>query len=181
MSPAPDPPDYAVRTTRRKFRRIKLGLFLSSFAACLGVTLIGLAAAFALSLFDALLTNGAFNARTGFLQGVQMATMAAMFNFILFFITVPAAWLAMGLSIGRFPHRGISARAPYLRWAAIWGAILVGATTGFFGLVSGPLAALGALLTGVMIGALAGLICGALFHAIVKPAEQLREADISVF
>jgi hypothetical protein len=103
-------------------------------------------------------------------------------NFFLFLITVPAAWTALGLSIGRMPHRGIAARRPYLRWGAIWGTILVGVTTGFFGFVGGGLATcLGAFLSGASVGALAGVGCGFLFYIIVRPDEQLRHVDISVF
>ena len=182
--PVPDqPPLYAAGQGPNRIRHVKLALFLSSLAACLSVTLLGLlGTAFVylvMSLFGVqhfYQLNGAFG--KGAVLGVQMAT----YNFILFFITVPAAWLAMGLSIGRFPHRGIVQRAPYLRWAAIWGTLLVGGTTGLFGtLISGPLGGFAALLTGGMIGAVAGLLCGLLFLAIVKPAEQLHQADISVF
>ena len=35
--------------------------------------------------------------------------------------------------------------------------------------------------TGILIGTLAGMICGLLFFAIVRPAEQLLDADVSVF
>lgn len=168
---------------RRKIRRVKLGLLLASLAACLGVTLIGVAANAILQLIAELAGfRRQMENATGLAGGAYVAIQLAIFNFILFVITVPAAWIAMGLSIGRFPHRGIAARMPYLRWAGIWGAILVGGTTAGLGtLIAGPLAGAGALVTGALIGTLAGLLCGLLFHAIVKPAEQLHDADISVF
>ena len=175
--------DYRALSKDRKIRRVKLGLLLSSLAACLGVTLIGLFLTFVFGVLEGIgmLPTMFDRPNSGFLFGIQMAAMMSLFNFILFFVTVPAAWLAMGLSIGRFPHQGIAARAPYLRWASIWGALLVGGTTGGFGVTASLLTGLGAVLTGACIGALAGLGCGLLFLAIVKPAQQLHEADISVF
>ena len=175
--------DYRALSKDRKIRRVKLGLLLSSLAACLGVTLIGLFLTFVFGVLEGIgmLPTMFDRPNSGFLFGIQMAAMMSLFNFILFFVTVPAAWLAMGLSIGRFPHQGIAARAPYLRWASIWGALLVGGTTGGFGVTASLLTGLGAALTGACIGALAGLVCGLLFLAIVKPAQQLHEADISVF
>jgi len=177
------PADYRALGPNRKIRRVKLGLLLSSLAACLGVTLIGLFLTFVFGLLEGagLLPTMFDRPNSGFVMGIQMAAMMSLFNFILFFVTVPTAWLAMGLSIGRFPHQGISARAPYLRWASIWGALLVGGTTGGFGITASLLTGLGAALTGACIGALAGLLCGLLFLAIVRPAEQLHQADISVF
>ncbi|RCL88523.1 hypothetical protein [Hyphomonas sp.] len=175
--------DYRALSKDRKIRRVKLGLLLSSLAACLGVTLIGLFLTFVFGVLEGIgmLPTMFDRPNSGFLFGIQMAAMMSLFNFILFFVTVPAAWLAMGLSIGRFPHQGIAARAPYLRWASIWGALLVGGTTGGFGVTASLLTGLGAALTGACIGALAGLVCGLLFLTIVKPAQQLHEADISVF
>jgi hypothetical protein len=181
--PSALPVDYRALGNHRKIRRVKLGLLLSSLAACLGVTLIGLILTFVLGVLEGIgmLPTMFDRPNSGFVVGVQMAAMMSLFNFILFLVTVPAAWLAMGLSIGRFPHQGIAARAPYLRWASIWGALLVGGTTGGFGVTASLLTGLGAALTGACIGALAGFVCGLLFLAIVKPAQQLHEADISVF
>jgi hypothetical protein len=181
--PSALPADYRALGPDRKIHRVKLGLFLASLAACFGVTLIGLVLTFVFGLLEGVVgvTPMFDRPNDGFVMGIQMATMMSLFNFILFFVTVPAAWLAMGLSIGRFPHQGISARAPYLRWSSIWGALLVGGTTGGLGVTASLLTGLGAALTGACIGALAGLLCGLLFLAIVKPAEQLHKADISVF
>ena len=176
-------PSYAGPVQTRRFKRIKTGLLLASLAACLGVTLLG-AVCTGLSsmmggLFGAAMNSGLRN--DGFISGIYGGMQLATYNFILFFITVPAAWLALGLSIGRMPYRGIVRRTPYVRWGSIWGAILVGSTTGIFGLIGGVISGLGALLSGGMIGAVAGAGCGLLFHAIVKPANQLSDVDVNVF
>jgi hypothetical protein len=188
MSLAPDPtggmstPTYADPARRRHIRRVKLALFLSSLTACLGVSLVGgIALGLAHILFGAIGLGRVQpfdpSLQSGFMTGLQLAAM----NFLLFVITVPAAWIALGLSIGRMPHRGIAARSPYLRWAAIWGAILVGGTTMSFGLLESLPTGFGALLSGSIVGAIGGLGCGLLFYAIVRPAEQLRDVDVSVF
>lgn len=105
--------DYRALSKDRKIRRVKLGLLLSSLAACLGVTLIGLFLTFVFGVLEGIgmLPTMFDRPNSGFLFGIQMAAMMSLFNFTLFFVTVPAAWLAMGLSIGRFPHQGIAARA----------------------------------------------------------------------
>lgn len=179
----PGTPAYADPSRQTHIKRVKLALFLSAFAACLGVSLIG-GIGLALALLVQSLTGfdrvGMFD--SSFMGGIATGLQLSAMNFFLFLITVPAAWTALGLSIGRMPHRGIAVRRPYLRWGAIWGAILVGVTTGFFGFVGGGLeTSLGALLSGASVGALAGVGCGLLFYMIVRPAEQLRDVDISVF
>ncbi|MEQ9434614.1 hypothetical protein [Hyphomonas sp.] len=176
-------PSYAGPVQTRRFRRIKTGLLLASLAACLGVTLLGAVSTGLLSMLGGL-SGAAMNPGLrddGFMSGMYGGMQLATYNFILFFITVPAAWLALGLSIGRLPYRGIVRRIPYVRWGSIWGAILVGSTTGLFGLIGGVMSGLGALLSGGMIGAIAGTGCGLLFHAIVKPANQLSDVDVNVF
>nr|WP_321512087.1 hypothetical protein [uncultured Hyphomonas sp.] len=187
MTEAPAPvelPGYAGPATRRSFRRIKLGLFLSSLAACLFVTLIGVVCTRVMMLAMGITGTAASYSMlsgSGFVGGMSGAFQLASYNFFLFFINVPAAWLALGLSIGRFPYRGIMHRKPYLRWGSIWGAILVGGTTGFFGTLASIPSGMGALTGGVFIGTIAGALCGWLFHAIVKPANQLADVDIDVF
>ena len=179
----PPAPAYADPLRRTHIKRVKLALFLSALAACLGVSLIG-----GISLALTLLVQNLVGYDridmfdSSFMGGIATGLQLSAMNFFLFLITVPAAWIALGLSIGRMPHRGIAARRPYLRWAAIWGAILVGGTTCFFGMSIGGLATgAGALLSGASVGALAGIGCGFLFYIIVRPAEQLRAVDISVF
>ena len=177
-------PAYVGPVARRRFKRIKLGLLLSSMAACLGVTFLGVICtrmlALALGITDAAMNYTLLSGNT-FLSGVHGAFQMATYNFLVFFITVPAAWLALGLSIGRLPYRGIVKRTPFIRWGAIWGAILVGGTTGGFGLLGSVSVAAGALLAGGLIGAVAGAGCGLLFYAIVKPANQIADVDVSVF
>ena len=177
-------PGYAGPVQSRRFRRIKLGLLLASLLACFAVTVLGIVGSSLLSIMlgltDAGRHYGLLNGET-FLSGVMMAFQLSSYNFILFFITVPAAWLALGLSIGRLPYRGIVAQTPFVRWGAIWGALLVGGTTGGFGLLVAPIHALGAVISGGLVGAVAGAACGLVFHAIVKPANQLADVDVDVF
>jgi hypothetical protein len=177
-------PSYAGAVQRRQFKRIKTGLLMASMAACLSVTLLGAVFSSVSALVDGLLgttTPSFLRSGGGFISGLYGGAQLATYNFFLFFITVPAAWLALGLSIGRLPYRGIVRRPPYVRWGSIWGAILVGTTTGGFGFLGGFLSGLGALLSGGMIGALAGAGCGLLFYAIVKPANQIADVDVNVF
>lgn len=175
-------PAYAISARPKRVKRIRLALLVASFAACLSVTLMGAIAAGLLQIGFGVTGLSAVGAgRNDFLEGVQMAFQLASFNFILFFITVPAAALALGLSIGRLPYRGITALKPYLRWGAIWGAVLVGITTGLVGLFAGVASAAGALFGGGSIGALAGLFCGFLVHRIINPARQLNAIDLDVF
>jgi hypothetical protein len=178
------PPSYAAPAALRQFKRIKLALFLSSLAACLFVTIIGIVCTRILLLVMGI-TSAAMNygmlGGDGFIGGMSGAFQLASYNFLLFFINVPAAWLALGLSIGRLPYRGIVHRKPFIRWGSIWGAILVGGTTSLFGFLAGFVSGTGALLGGALVGALAGALCGWLFHAIVKPANQLADVDVDVF
>lgn len=175
-------PAYADGSLRAHIKRVKLGLFLSSLTACLGVSVTGgLMLGFVHILFGVFGMNGTQPFQSTLTSGIVTGLQLAALNFVLFLVTVPAAWLALGLSIGRMPHRRIAARAPYIRWAAIWGAILVGGTTSIFGLIESVPTGIGALLSGASVGALAGVGCGFLFYAIVRPAEQLRDVDISVF
>ena len=180
----PDLPSYAAPVARRSFRRIKLGLFLSSLAACLFVTLIGTVCTRILLLVMGITgaaTNYSMFSGGGFFGGMSGAFQLASYNFLLFFINVPAAWLALGLSIGRLPYRGIVRRPPFIRWGSIWGAILVGGTTSLFGFLAGFVSGVGAIIGGAFVGAVAGALCGWLFHAIVKPANQLTDVDVNVF
>ncbi len=174
-------PAYAVSPRPKRVKRIRLALFLSSLAACLSVTLIG-----AIGLGFVAMVSGASGlslelGQRSFPSGLMVGLQLASLNFFLFFITIPAAALALGLSIGRMPYRGITVQRSYARWGGIWGAILVGVTTGFFGAISGPASGLGALLSGGIVGLLAGAGCGLLFHAIVRPARQISDVDVNVF
>jgi hypothetical protein len=182
LEPNIELPAYADPARHRNIKRVKLALFLSSLAACLGVAMIGGLALSVFQMFFTILGLGEVQPfrgglQSGFMTGFQLAAL----NFLLFVLTVPAAWLALGLSIGRMPHRGIADRRPYIRWAATWGAVLVGGTTFGLCMLESLPTAIGALCSGASVGALAGVGCGLLFYAIVRPAEQLRDVDISVF
>ena len=189
---APRPPDqspgasYAV-PTRTKFKRIGLASVLCGIGACFSVALIGVTFLFLAfqiaSLFgsDASLVFG----ETGFRQGIGMAVLMSAMNWYFGYFTIPAAATVLLFSLGRFPRRGITQAMPYYRWGAIWGALLVGGTTGiaayFIPSEAREAAAFSALLTGAAIGAVAGLICGAIFRGIVRPAEQVRKIQVDVF
>lgn len=182
IAPADAAPAYAIEAQPRRFKRIKLAIFLSSLAACVVVSIVGLLAMTLIMLFIGLgSSSGLAAGGDDFGGGALVAAQLSAMNFILFFITIPAAAIVIGFSVGRFPQRGISGVKSYLRWGALWGAILVGGTTCLFGLFGGPASAAGALICGVCIGGLAGTVCGFLFHAIVQPARQLTELDVSVF
>ncbi len=177
---------YAVSTIT-KFKRIGLASFLCGIGACFSVALIGIILLFlgfqgadllgrdASILFD----------QNGFLQGTGMAVVMSAMNWYFGYFTIPAAALVLAFSLGRFPKRGITQPLPYYRWGAIWGAILVGGTTGiaayFIPSDNRDLAAFAAALTGSAIGSAAGLICGAIFRGIVRPAEQVRQIQVDVF
>ncbi|MEO0608720.1 MAG: hypothetical protein AAFY82_10865, partial [Pseudomonadota bacterium] len=122
---------------------------------------------------------------SGFLQGIGIAVVMAAMNWYFGYFTIPAAALALAVSIGRLPRRGITAPAAYFRWAAIWGAFLVGGTTGIAaGLIpsdGGVDVISGAVIMGALIGGLAGAICGAIFRGIVRPAEQVQRIQVDVF
>lgn len=175
------------RQAKRKLKRVALASFLCAVAACLLVSLIGFVLAFGYTQFTAL-TNGeqSMDGQSGgFLLGMGYGTLMATMNWFVGYLTIPAAWLALGFSIGRFPGRGIISAMPYYRWGAIWGAILVGGTTTIAtALVGGGQdigVPLGAMVAGLSIGALAGAACGWLFLAIVRPADQVRHIEISAF
>ena len=176
---------YTVPTVA-KFKRIGLASFLCGMAACVLVTLIGAAL-----LFLAFQIGGLFGrdvglvfADDGILQGIGFATLMSAMNWFFAYFTVPAAWLAIGFSLGRFPRRGILHAAPYYRWGAIWGALLVGGTTGISSFIVSQAnftAAMSGFFMGALIGAVAGLVCGAIFRGIVRPAEQVKQIQVDVF
>lgn len=174
------PAAYILDTRPEKIQRVKLALFLCSLSACILVSILG----FVGTGIRAMLI-GFGNAPSGasgrLAEGMQIAFMLAAMNWVLFFITIPAAWLVLGLSIGRMPRRHITQTAPYLRWGGIWGAILVGVTTGIFASSDGAIGVAGGLLAGASMGAIAGVACGGLFLAIVKPRQQLGNQAVEPF
>ena len=163
-----------------KIRRIGLAVFLCGLCACFSVAALGflVTAIIEISIGVAAMGN---RFDDGILGGARFAALLATLNWVLFFITIPVSCLVIWLSSGRMPHRGITHRNPYLRWAAIWGAILVGATTTVFSSLEGVLPGLGGFLVGVPIGAVSGVVCGALFLAIVRPNTQLSERTVDAF
>lgn len=177
---------YAV-PTKTKFKRIGLASFLCGIGACFSVALIGVILLFLAFQIADLFGNNAevIFGKSGLRQGIGMAVLMAAMNWYFGYFTVPAAAIVLALSLGRFPRRGITRPLPYYRWGAIWGAVLVGGTTGiasyFIPSEAKEAAALSAFLTGAAIGAVAGLICGAIFRGIVRPAEQVRQIQIDVF
>ena len=179
--------NYSV--AKPKLKRVALACFLCGVAACVSVALVAFAIGFGVSVIGGIvgLDDIRFNG-DGFWSGAGLALLLSAMNWWFFYITVPAAWLVLGLSIGRFPRRGVTRPLPYYRWASIWGAILVGCTCLFFsganlfGRSGGDITfTVGAAFGGTLIGAIAGLACGWLFLAIVKPAEQVRQINVDVF
>jgi len=177
------------RVEKPKLKRVGLACFLCGVAACVSVALVAFAIGFLVAITRSILgVDGALFGDEGFWAGAGVALLLSAMNWWLFYITIPVAWLVLGLSIGRFPRRGITRPLPYYRWASIWGAILVGGTSlvfssaSFFGPSNPELSfTFGAAFLGTIIGALAGLACGWLFLAIVKPAEQVRQINVDVF
>ena len=184
---APDERSGYTIEAKAKIRRIGLASALCGVGACFLVALIGVILIFlgvqTTSLFgqDVDLIFGS----SGFLQGVGMAVLMSAMNWYFGYFTIPGAALALGFSIGRFPRRGITEPAPYYRWGAIWGAILVGGTTAiasaFIPSDGESMVILGAAIGGALIGAAAGFTCGGIFRGIVRPAEQVQRIQVDVF
>jgi len=177
---------YAV-PTQTKFKRIGLASFLCGIGACFCVALIGVILLFLGIQIADLFGNDAsiVFGENGFRQGIGMAVLMSAMNWYFGYFTIPAAALVLAFSLGRFPRRGITHALPYYRWGAIWGAILVGGTTGiasyFILNEDQAVTALSAFITGAAIGGAAGIICGAIFRGIVRPAEQVRQIQVDVF
>lgn len=115
-------------------------------------------------------------------EGVQLALLLGMMNFVLFFITIPAAWLALGFTLGRKPRKGIVKPISYYRDAMIGGALLVGLTTGIFASLDNSwISGLSSALVGSSVGAAAGAVCALIYLLIVKPAKLYTEPDAKVF
>lgn len=176
--------------TKPEIKRVALATLLCGPAASIGVALISAVIIFIYSVLNDALgidinIGGADSGGFGF--GLAIAVLGGAFNWYFFYLTVPAAWLALGFSIGRFPRRGISEARPYYRWGGIWGAVLVGSVTmiaaGLFGSDDGQsvVSAIGGLIGGAAIGALAGVLCAVLFRMIVRPEQQMETVDADVF
>lgn len=187
-------PVYASAETP-KIKRVLLAIFLCGIAACISVAIISAAIIFVYWLIVSYVFSGLQEYvgvdAEGFGMGLAVAVLGGAFNWFFFYLTVPAAWIALGFSIGRFPRRRILHRGPYYRWGAIWGALLVAVVTTFFSGVfsaenttggeSWMAASVGGFAGGASIGAAGGLVCAWLFLLIVRPAKQLEEADVEAF
>ena len=190
ISPAAEaeaPSNTYMVDTKAKIRRVGLASILCSIGACFLVALIGV-----ILLFFGFQTADLFGqdidmlfGSSTFLEGVGMAVLMSAMNWYFGYFTIPGAALALAFSIGRFPRRRITDPAPYYRWGAIWGAILVGGTTAtasaFIPTEGQLMTVIGAGLSGALIGALAGTICGGIFRGIVRPAEQVQRIQVDVF
>ncbi len=174
-----------------KVRRVLLAVFLCGLAACAMVTAIGSATLFGLRALDEIVLTGESQTldldTPPLMRGALIAGLAAAINWAVFYLTIPAAWVAIWLSLGRFPRRGILHGAPYRRWGTIFGAGLVALPT-LFGAAafSGDASERGTVLLGaglvaLPLGALAGLACAGLFLAIVRPMRQVQRMDAAVF
>ncbi|MEL7129774.1 MAG: hypothetical protein AAGK23_09520 [Pseudomonadota bacterium] len=167
------------RRAPTKVKRVPLAVFLSGISAVLLVALAGAGCLAIINLFG--LSTGQIG-QEGFFQGAYLAAALAALNWFIFYLTVPLACLGIGIALARKPGKKITSTAPYLRDGAIAGGICVSAVTSSFGMMDGSVSAgLGASFTGLIIGALAGLCCAAIFIAIVRPAQQIKVIDTSVF
>ncbi|RIJ26340.1 hypothetical protein D1224_00225 [Henriciella barbarensis] len=166
-----------------KIKRVLLGVFLCGIAASLLVALIAGIALFGITITTEIAgsTTYGMSSGDGFLAGAFLSLAFCSLNWFVFYIVVPVTWILLAFSIGRFPRRGIGRPAAYVRWSAIWGAALAGGVSSLFTLNISLTAWLGALITGGSVGALAGIICGWLFIAIVRPARQLADSTADVF
>lgn len=170
-------------TATPRIRRVTFALIICTIAASILVALLAGAVMFVAGVVLDLLGRSPdlSGSEPGFLAGAYMALMIAALNWFMFYIVLPVTLIVFSLSLGRFPRRGITSKRSYERWGVIWGSLLVGGTTGFLALFMGDAAALGSLVTGAALGAIAGLICARLFLTIVRPAKQLSEIDTEVF
>ncbi|MEM9739237.1 MAG: hypothetical protein AAF829_05155 [Pseudomonadota bacterium] len=179
-----------------KIKRLWLGAFLGAVTAVLAVAFVALVIAtvgwaigevvFGAGVFDSSLDGNPMAV------GAMGALLACLFNWYIFFISIPIATLVLRFSLGRLPGKGVKRVSPYLRWGSIWGAILVSMPcliggTMFSGLGGTSLSAtsegfhlqvlVGAGLTGIVVGSVAGLGVAGMFILIVRPRGQAKIAD----
>ena len=182
--------DFARRNRERetKVRRVGLACFLCAISASVLVSAFGILAAI-------ILTNGFrggdITSDAGFAAGAMLGAFMAAGNWVMFYVTIPLSWIAIGLSIGRFPEKRIRETGAYLRRGVILGAATVGivcsllvplvALSGSSSLNSALPLALGGLFMGSLIGAAAGYCCAGLFTLIVRPKSQIPAIDALVF
>lgn len=180
----------------RYIRRNKLACFISSLLAVLFVALVALIFYWIFNVFLMISNDGVTGqlddgiGNTAFGQGAGLAVFASLFNWVLFFIVVPITWFFISQTVGRLAHRGITRKWAYLRWMALCGAGLVAlgavsmASVSYSGVgewdtnIEFTAMLSGALLTGALIGSVAGVFTGMIFLLIVRPATQLRSQNI---
>ncbi|MEL6569228.1 MAG: hypothetical protein AAFQ22_12470 [Pseudomonadota bacterium] len=179
-----------------KIKRLWLGAFLGAVTAVLAVAFVALVfATVGWAIGETVFGSGAFDSSLDgnpLAVGAVGALFACLFNWYVFFISIPIATLVLRFSLGRLPGKGVSRTVPYLRWGAIWGAILVSLPcliggTLFSGLGGNGLRAepdgfmtqvfVGAGLTGLLVGAIAGVCVAGMFMLIVRPKSQVKLAD----
>jgi len=179
-----------------RIKRLWLGSFLGAVTAVLAVAFVALligTTGWAIGML--LFGEGAFDTSMDgnpWAIGMVAALLVCLFNWYVFFISIPIATLVLRFSLGRLPGKGIARVIPYLRWGAIWGAILVALPSLlggglFMGLngrdMSGPNAMFipqvfaGSGLTGLFVGAIAGVAVAGMFMLIVRPKSQVKLAD----
>lgn len=168
------------RNTSPQIKRIRLATFTCGFVAILAVAVVGYGL---FLLLQFALPGGASNLGNSdtVLQGILFGTLISAMNWIGFVISLPIAWLGIGFSVGRLPRQGHMDHLPYYKTCAFAGALCTSLICGLFGLLSGIKAAFGALLSGAIIGGLAGLICAWLFLLIVRPEKQIVRINVDVF
>ncbi len=174
---------------RGKIERVRLAVLLCGLVSSLAVALAGMVGLVALGIVQGLAgAESLGQSDNPFLTGMILTLGLSVLNWVAFFLTIPAAWIVLALSLGRFPHRGIVAGGAYTRWGAIWGALIVSAfavplsmfLNSQFGLDAAGRAA-GSLAASAFSGGLGGAATGLLFVLIVRPAEQVRRIAVDVF
>ncbi len=160
--------------------RNKLGLFAASLTACISVALIGLGFTMLLNIAGLGSTYG-YESQSPIIGGIAVAAMLSMMNFVLFFITVPAAFFGLALTLGIKPYSPNVRRFSYFREAALVGGFLVGLVSGLFGLAENLQTSAVAALSGGLIGALSGLVCAKVYLIIVKPEKLGQGIDPDIF
>lgn len=179
-----------------KIKRLWLGAFLAAVTAVLAVAFVALVLGTAgWAIGTLLFGGGAFDTSLDgnpWALGFMGALLACLFNWYVFFISIPIATLVLRFSLGRLPGKGVGRVIPYLRWGAIWGAVLVSLPSLLGGIIFSGLGGsassprvdyffvqmlAGSGLTGLVIGAIAGLGVAGMFILIVRPKSQVKLAD----
>ncbi|MEM1150320.1 MAG: hypothetical protein AAGI03_07160 [Pseudomonadota bacterium] len=178
-----------------KIKRLWLASFLSAVTSVLAVAFVALVVgtvgwALGQVVFGGEALDTSLDGNPWAL-GFVGALLVCFFNWYIFFITIPIATLVLRASLGRLPGKGVERVIPYLRWGAIWGGVLVSLPSllggslfmGLGGNLSEatgafmPQVLAGAGLTGLVIGAVAGVAVAGMFILIVRPKTQVRLAD----